>query len=580
MMNNRLKSLIITLLAVSAIVSCNKNEPEAKGPEISFPADQSKDLDFARAGGSATLKFTAGKTWTIKVQDGADWLKASPTGGGAGDQVVTFTATENGTGSDRSCTAVISCGIVTQPINVRQTSSEEAGTIEFTSKHHDFFFDSAVPYNDTQTMTVKVSGAVKPENVVFSSSDTKVGVISRKGVFSPMATGRTTVTASDPVTGLSASREVIVTDYSQCFGKDCAANMMAKYSRPTLCGTQGQSFDITPDDKYSYHVNNIMNSHNLAIVRVPTDGSPIQKMYLKYWGHGDNVSVERDGEDDYIWMESYGNCENHENTNDKSHYYFCNYQNSESIGRIKFTPDVYIKPQDCAEHFIYPNARMVGACIDEENNQIAFEVRMLTGNGWKYIRVYDLDEVKNAPVVEHTTNAELWVGGKRPKGNRDPSQTQWLEDTDPGAFTTLVHQKFTFKAHDISQLTPLANVCLNKLQGIDQIQSFDLSHEKIYVYCGGTFGGKHNEALMRVVDFSGNSVVMFGTDNCGVTPDHAAFEWVRDNDKIKAAIGYGGCGDGNMETEGMQVKNGNLYIGFSPVVSGDDYHMWIFGYKL
>ena len=109
-MNNRLESLIITLLAVSAIVSCNKNEPEAKGPEISFPADQSKDLDFARAGGSATLKFTAGKTWTIKVQDGADWLKASPTGGGAGDQVVTFTATENGTGSDRSCTAVISCG--------------------------------------------------------------------------------------------------------------------------------------------------------------------------------------------------------------------------------------------------------------------------------------------------------------------------------------------------------------------------------------------------------------------------------------------------------------------------------------
>lgn len=573
-------TLLCAVLTSVFLMSCGEKEPVESGFDLVLYAGQDYNPCFGKGGGSTVIKFTAGKDWSVKPATAVDWLTISPDKGAAGECEVSFIVGKNDSGAERSVKARLSCGIASKDISITQTTEEVVDRIEFSCPYHDFYLAPGEQSEESQTMTIKVSGAVKAADVTFSISDRKVGMIGEKtGVFRPIAPGRAIVTAADPKTGATATREVIVTDYSQCFGNDCADHMMAKYSRPTLCGTQGQSFDISVDDRYSYHFNPVLYTQNMAVVQVPTDGSPIRKMYLKYWGHGNNLSVERDGDDDYIWAECYGSCNNAEGNPNGDHYYFSSYQNSESIGRIKFTPDGYFKPEDCTEQYVYPNGRMMGACIDEENNQIAFEVKMLTGNGWKYVRVYDLDEVKNAPVIEYTTSADLWFGGRCPKGNSNYDQTTWLDDADPGAVTTLQHKKMTFKAHDVSKCTKLADICLNKLEGIDHIQSIELSHEKVYVYCGGTFGNKHNECLVRVLDFQGNSVVKFGT-NCGTTADFPAFYWIQDSDAIKSAIGYGNLGNGNMETEGFQVKNGNIYMGFSPVVGGDGYHMWIFGYRL
>ena len=131
---------VLTLLALTVVTSCSKDEPAASIPaEITFAPDMD-DSPIDSETGSKTISFASTQPWAAAVEKDKEWCtialtstKAASSGdtksssvlaGEAGEKVViTITATVNDTYNKRMATITIISDKVTKKVVVTQSGA-------------------------------------------------------------------------------------------------------------------------------------------------------------------------------------------------------------------------------------------------------------------------------------------------------------------------------------------------------------------------------------------------------------------------------------------------------------------------
>ena len=147
-----------------------------------------------------------------------------------------------------------------------------------------------------------------------------------------------------------------------------------------------QSFDLGADGyMYCSQVGRGSNNYNVIIVRKQANAANYEsRMLLPYAGHGNNIAVEQDGADMYVWVGSYGTRSSEGD-----------YTLSQTMARIKYAPGKTLKPSECYEQYWIPQRRNLQASLDPDNDIILF---WCTNSNYstRYIYLYRLSEVKGA----------------------------------------------------------------------------------------------------------------------------------------------------------------------------------------
>ena len=109
----KIKNILVSLVAVLALVACNQVEPDHYLNEVKV---SSSYVAINMDGGSTSITVEATESWSIPTTP--EWLNISPASGSAGVTNVTFSA--GSTLDGRTAELVINCGGKTQNINVIQ----------------------------------------------------------------------------------------------------------------------------------------------------------------------------------------------------------------------------------------------------------------------------------------------------------------------------------------------------------------------------------------------------------------------------------------------------------------------------
>ena len=129
-----MKKLLTLLAFVGWVVgfaacSSDNDDPESTPvtPTLSISSPTSGVLNFAAAGETQNIQFTASTNWTVSVS--GTGFSANTTSGPAGTQTVSITATENTNTSSRSGSVSITCGtsstgLVAKFISLSQKAAE------------------------------------------------------------------------------------------------------------------------------------------------------------------------------------------------------------------------------------------------------------------------------------------------------------------------------------------------------------------------------------------------------------------------------------------------------------------------
>ena len=136
---------------------------------------------------------------------------------------------------------------------------------------------------------------------------------------------------------------------------------------------------------YCSQVGRGSNNYNVIIVRKQANAANYEsRMLLPYAGHGNNIAVEQDGADMYVWVGSYGTRSSEGD-----------YTLSQTMARIKYAPGKTLKPSECYEQYWIPQRRNLQASLDPDNDIILF---WCTNSNYstRYIYLYRLSEVKGA----------------------------------------------------------------------------------------------------------------------------------------------------------------------------------------
>lgn len=267
------------------------------------------------------------------------------------------------------------------------------------------------------------------------------------------------------------------------------------------------------------------------------------RMQLSYFGHGSNIDFERKADGtDYIWLGSYGtNTYYKRAAPDNVHI-----TESQTITRVRYEAGRDLRPEDLEEHWYIPGAWNVHPSIDWERRQIAV-FGYLSNPSRGFFRVYDLDEALALPKKEVTLARQIVRG--------------------PGDDYPLTPQSYQATVHDLSDLTPLADISLTSDAwsgwpynfGTGDNQGFLLHAGRIYHFHGGGNDGNPSEAVESVVtvfDFSGKILGQHRVMAVASIPDLAA----------------AGLTDyGFMESEGIKICDGSLCLGYATKKTGDNH---------
>ena len=289
-----------------------------------------------------------------------------------------------------------------------------------------------------------------------------------------------------------------------------------------------QSFALKGSYMYADQVAASGTTRRLNVTYKPiTSNSGKSLMQLEYYGHGSNIVLEEASDGDYIWIGSYGTQTKVENGNEY-------YTNNQTVARVKFRETGKtspILPQDCEDHFYIPGMRNIHPSIDWANRQIAF---WCVGETNGYFYVYDLDEVLSVPKSIVTLAYSITRGGTN---EAFPKETK----------------TYNAVVHNLSAISPIARLTLAStgVVGNGNNQGFELHAGRIYHYSGS---GNNNDrvtpsiSMVTVFDFQGKTLArkqvmavydMDALEECGITDS------------------------GFMESEGIKIYDGTLYLGFA-----------------
>lgn len=275
-----------------------------------------------------------------------------------------------------------------------------------------------------------------------------------------------------------------------------------------------QSFDLDLEENIIYYTQIDKKYRLLAswgkINALEADGC----MYLEYFGHGSNFTMENLAKDKYIWIGTWAS------KNKDGDYW-----GDQIITRIKIEDGKTVKPWDCTENY-YFGEKNISCALDFENDLCTI-LGISTGD----VRTYKLSEMKALP-VEDITLEPVTYGG--------------LEA--PDAETTVTP---TVKARDCRKLKPVGSFHTDRDKGISW-QGFDVSRKYVYQARGN---GNANDGK----DPSNGYVLIFKL-NGGKSQTATVVEAIRDINVLKE---LGLTDTGYMEPEGIKVRNGIMYCGYA-----------------
>ena len=376
---------------------------------------------------------------------------------------------------------------------------------------------------ETTSAACKVSGAApgKSYAIRYSSSNSSVADVSREGKVTAKAPGKATITATLDGTDVSVSRDYFVTDLSQ-LGQAYSRDRAFVTGHTIYYKAVMQSWDFF--DNYFYVCQVCGSPHTLSFTRKPLlQQSPQAYMHLKYYGHGDNIFVERASDGDYLWTPNYGTLE--EGATNR-------YADSQVLSRIKFAEGMTFLPENSNFNCVIPGMKRMAASYDADNGNVGIWCRDSGGKAWFY--VFSMQDIKAAKPESVKLSFSRTYGS--------PAVT----DTP------------TIQARDLSKLTPVFKF---RMPFNYVPQGYDYHHNKIYFMRGD--GAEEEE---RVAGTNKNwARVYYISPQTGKTLVEKDLPWVDDIALLKSE----GITDlGYLEPEGIKLKDGIIYLGFASKDSG------------
>lgn len=271
-----------------------------------------------------------------------------------------------------------------------------------------------------------------------------------------------------------------------------------------------------------------------------------ETMSLRWFGHGTVLCVEKatDGGEDYVWVNSYGTLSSTEYTNNKT---FCRFRfkanetYSHSAGEV-FYLDKY-KDATGKEWTVYD----LQVNVDFEARRLLIGCR---SSGTRHNVIYDLDAV--LALTEKSVSISRTWGG------------------ESGTNTTKKTETITIQARVLDELTPLGSFRLpSYLETGKYDQTYSCSHQghaikgsHVYWYEGNAYKTNSSStvyddsmAFVEVFDYLGNRV-----------KPRTRVAAIGDVENMKKLLNlHDNC---YCEAEGLQVRNGKLYLGITTHIAG------------
>lgn len=357
--------------------------------------------------------------------------------------------------------------------------------------------------------------------IIYTSSDTSVAVVTQDGTVVAKKAGSTLVKAAIEGTDISVQRTYYVMDLSQ-FKRPYGKDLVFVAGHTIYYKSVMQSWDFFDDWFYAGQV--CGSPHTLTYTRKPVmTQNPQVYMHLKYYGHGDNMFVERAADGDYIWTSNYGTIEEGQTNR---------YTDSQVLSRVKFTPGSTLEPKDATDNYVIPGMKRIIAAYDADNGNVGIWCRDSKGTAWFY--VFGMEDMKAAP------KESLQLSYDRSYGS--PAVTD----------------RPTVHAANLSNVTPVFKF---QMPFNNVPQGYDYHHNKILFQRGA---GAEPEDVAAGTGKNWERLYFISVPK-GKTLTQVDIPWVI-NLSLLSTEGFTDLG--YFEPEGVKIKDGVVYVGFASKDAG------------
>ena len=268
--------------------------------------------------------------------------------------------------------------------------------------------------------------------------------------------------------------------------------------------------------------------------RKPSEGA-CSTMRLYYAGHPTSMDVE-DGKDGttYIWIPEYARKIIEKDDSSPKQYWNC-----QTVARVPYIPGESMYPWDKRiEHFFAGNDGDINVSVDWKNDVlcVTYHKKEYPGKTRRVI-TYRLSEALSLPLSDCTLKYPVTYGGDGAPHSEQKTDT------------------LTIKAHDLRALTPLGEfgIPTDKSYGINTWawQGFEYYDGLVYFFEGTSAkkGMGNSTSALTIFDMEGN-IVERKTN-------------VRIASNVDDLTRWDLTTTGTMESEGVKVWKGALYLGFA-----------------
>jgi hypothetical protein len=287
-----------------------------------------------------------------------------------------------------------------------------------------------------------------------------------------------------------------------------------------------QGFDIDADGTIYYDQLGDPSPQYIYIVRAQPNKSYTDYMQLKYFGHGTNMVMEKEGDKNYIWIDSNGS-----KSSDGS------YTSSQTFSRIEYAPDSIIENYGGDTYYL-SDERNIHPAIDFKNDVLAVTTSGGKDGNKRRFYFYKLSAAEALPLTTVTLSS-ITYGGEE-SGKQEQTVTRKLDVKDLGNLTPIA----------FFELSPGGD---SSMINYYSFQGFDISNGKLYFLEGD--GNDNN-----VASGPSNAYVTVLSYNGRVLNHRTKVKAIYE---ISALNEFGITATGYMEAEGIKKKSQFLYVGLS-----------------
>lgn len=416
---------------------------------------------------------------------------------------------------------------------------------------------------ETENGTYDLSNAPCKDSITLNSSDTSVITVEKTVgcKFASVSAGTATCTAALNGTDKSATVKIHVVNpnkFKSNLGEQVDGKYVHVYRYPMTLYVStrvSQGFDFYLEDEYMYFTqlksnvkltNGTTLDHNDTLVYKTTPPNINTKpITFRNAGHGQNLSVERRGNKDYIWVANFGTLIDGK--------FGEGYKQSQALSRVEFEENKTYFPSEIPDLYYYSDKSgssyyyTFEPILDQKNNQFGFRT-VYNKDGKTYVKIFNLDDLATLTPKPFTLPRAILT-----------------YKTDSNGKNTLVTNKTTkVTAKDLAELKPVINFGVSSLL----VQGLELENGLIYVIGGCPEYVVNSQYLykaritLRVYTTDGKQV---GSYYLRTSSENDGYIVHKDLDGALAETinGVNYYNVGYYEPEGIRAHDGKVYISMS-----------------